>query len=170
MYPTCYSRIPQCNAVVFFRRRRRSWITAETNIFNDGVSGFRLEMSTIYLVFNIEYLTFKINLKKTWTRKCNIQHNLQLSSWVPGLFTWCGRICLRHTNTRRIYWRKWRLEMFIVVSEFSFVRSLNSALYHEHYIGNSEWVNRERFRTQLMYKLIPWHEHFKLTCCLLLHS
>ena len=39
--------------------------------------------------------------------------------------------------------------MFIVVSEFSFVRSLNSPLYHEHYIGNSEWVNRERFRTRL---------------------
>ena len=75
--------------------------------------------------------------------------NIQLSSWVPGLFTRCGRICLRHTNTQRIYWRKWCLEMFSVVSEFSFVRSLNSALYHEHYIGNSEWVNRERFRTQL---------------------
>ena len=65
----------------------------------------------------------------------------------PGMFTWCGRIC--HTNTRRIYWRKWRLEMFSLVSEFSFVRSLYSALYHEHYIGNSEWVYRERFRTQL---------------------
>jgi hypothetical protein len=102
LYPTCYSRIPQCNAVVVFPRRRRSWITAKTNTFNDGDFGFRLEMLTIYLGFNIEYLTFKINLKKTWTRKCNIQHqyNLQLSSWVPGLFTWCGRICLRHTNTR----------------------------------------------------------------------
>ena len=88
MYPTCYSRIPQCNAVVFSQRRRRSWISAITNIFNDGVSGFRLEVSTIYLGFNIEYLTFKINLIKTWTRKCKIQHqyNLQLSSWVPGLF------------------------------------------------------------------------------------
>ena len=39
--------------------------------------------------------------------------------------------------------------MFSVVSEFSFVCSLNSARYHEHYIGNSEWVYRERFRTQL---------------------
>ena len=68
---------------------------------------------------------------------------------MPSLLTWCGCICLRHTNTRRIYWHKWRLEMFSVVSEFSFVRSLNSALYHEHYIGNSEWVNRERFRTRL---------------------
>ena len=38
--------------------------------------------------------------------------------------------------------------MFSVVSEFSFVRSLYSALYHEHYIRNSEGVNRERFRTQ----------------------
>ena len=68
---------------------------------------------------------------------------------MPGLITWCGRIRLRHTNTRRIYWRKWRLEMFSVESEFSFVRSLYSALYHEYYIGNSEWVYRERFRTQL---------------------
>ena len=29
----------------------------------DTVSGFRLEMSTIYLGFNIEYLTFKMNVK-----------------------------------------------------------------------------------------------------------
>ena len=76
--------------------------------------------------------------------------NIQLSLWVPGLFTLCGCICLCHRNTRCIYWRKWRLEMFSVVSEFSFVRSPNSALYHEHYIGNSEWVNRERFRTRLL--------------------
>ena len=38
MYPTRYSRIPQCNAVVFFRRRRRSRLTAKKNTFNDGVS------------------------------------------------------------------------------------------------------------------------------------
>ena len=37
-----------------------------------------------------------------------------------------------------------------IVSEFSFVRSPYSALCHENYIGNSEWVNRERFRTQLL--------------------
>ena len=29
-----------------------------------GVSGFRLEMSTIYFGFNIEIVTFKINNKK----------------------------------------------------------------------------------------------------------
>ena len=33
----------------------------KTNTFNDGVSGLCLEMSTIYLGFNIENVTLKIN-------------------------------------------------------------------------------------------------------------
>ena len=63
MFPTCYSGIPQCNAGVFFPEEKKKLNKRETNIVNDGVSGFRLEMSTIYLRFNIENVTFKINKK-----------------------------------------------------------------------------------------------------------
>ena len=63
----------------------------------------------------------------------------------------CSLILLPYTIMQRgrIYWCKWSLEMFSVVSEFSFVRSLYSSIYHKHHVGTSEWVNRERFRTQL---------------------
>ena len=41
---------------------------------------------------------------------------------------------------------------------FSFVRSLYSSRYHKHDIGNSEWVNRKRFQTQLV-NLTPPVDH-----------
>ena len=68
-------------------------------------SGFRLEMSTIYLGFNIEYLTFKINLKKleqgnvtfninttsSFRRECQVcLHDVGASvcvTQIPGAFT-----------------------------------------------------------------------------------
>ena len=49
----------QCGRV--FPKEKKKLNNRENEYINDGVSGFRLEMSTIYLWFNIEYLTFKIN-------------------------------------------------------------------------------------------------------------
>ena len=53
-----------------------------TNTFNDGVSGFRIEiMSTIYLGFNIENVTFKISQKKL--EQGNVTFNINTTSSFP---------------------------------------------------------------------------------------
>ena len=53
-------------------------------MFNDGVSGFRLEMSTIYLGFNIENVTFKINKKNLV--QGNVTFNINTTSSFPREF------------------------------------------------------------------------------------
>ena len=49
--------------------------------FSGGEEGFRLEMSTIYLGFNIENVPFKIN--KKYRDKGNVTFNISTTSSFP---------------------------------------------------------------------------------------
>ena len=174
MYPTFYSCIPQCNAVVFCQRRRRRTTAKrkETNSMLAGNVSSRANNSHLARPSQVACSSCTIvgyyssqcrhtsvadktkrphhwhfnNLltKSTTTTQFGHPRSARFVYMMLGASTCVTEVCGAATDATTF--RKFQL-----VSEISFSRSPCSALYSKHEIGNSEWVSG-RFRTQLGYE------------------